>query len=113
MATRIGINGFGRMGRLALRAGWGRPDLEFVHINEIAGGPATAAHLLTFDSVHGRWDRTVDAGESSLRSTDVREFSAATTPGEVPGRRPASTSCSSAPGSSERPRRSTRTSTPA
>jgi glyceraldehyde 3-phosphate dehydrogenase len=85
MATRIGINGFGRMGRLALRAGWGRPDLEFVHINEIAGGPATAAHLLTFDSVHGRWDRTVDAGESSLQ-IDGRsvEFSAVTMPGEVP-----------------------------
>jgi glyceraldehyde 3-phosphate dehydrogenase len=40
MATRIGINGFGRMGRLSLRAGWGRPGLEFVHINEVAGGPA-------------------------------------------------------------------------
>ena len=57
MPARIGINGFGRMGRLALRAGWGRPDLQFVHINEVAGGPETAAHLLTFDSVHGRWDR--------------------------------------------------------
>ena len=43
MPIRIGINGFGRMGRLALRAGWGRPGLEFVLINEIAGGPATAA----------------------------------------------------------------------
>lgn len=39
MPTRIGINGFGRMGRLALRAGWGRPALEFVHINEVSGGP--------------------------------------------------------------------------
>ena len=35
MATRIGINGFGRMGRLALRAGWGNPDLAFVHVKEI------------------------------------------------------------------------------
>ena len=51
------------MGRLALRAGWGRPDLEFVHINEVAGGPETAAHLLTFDSVHGRWDRRVEVGD--------------------------------------------------
>jgi len=57
VSTRIGINGFGRMGRLALRAGWGRPNLQFVHINEIAGGPEAAAHLLTFDSVHGRWGR--------------------------------------------------------
>lgn len=61
MTTRIGINGFGRMGRLALRAGWGRPDLAFVHINEVAGGPETAAHLLTFDSVHGRWPHAVTA----------------------------------------------------
>jgi glyceraldehyde 3-phosphate dehydrogenase len=45
------------MGRLAFRAGWGRPDVQFVHINEVAGGPETAAHLLTFDSVHGRWNR--------------------------------------------------------
>jgi glyceraldehyde 3-phosphate dehydrogenase len=85
MTTRIGINGFGRMGRLALRAGWGRPDLEFVHINEIAGGPPTAAHLLTFDSVHGRWDRPVEASEDAL-SVDGRSvaFSAAATPGGAP-----------------------------
>jgi len=85
MAIRLGINGFGRMGRLALRAGWGRPDLEFVHINEIAGGPPTAAHLLTFDSVHGRWDRPVEASEDAL-SVDGRSiaFSAAATPGAVP-----------------------------
>ena len=44
--TRVGINGFGRMGRLALRAGWGGADLNFAHINEIAGDAATAAHLL-------------------------------------------------------------------
>ncbi len=66
MSIRIGINGFGRMGRLALRAGWSCPDLSFVHINEVAGGPATAAHLLTFDSVHGRWPRQVDAAESRI-----------------------------------------------
>lgn len=52
---RVGINGFGRMGRLLLRAAWDWPDLEFAHINEIKGGPQTAAHLLKFDSVHGRW----------------------------------------------------------
>ena len=37
MTVRIGINGFGRMGRLALRAAWGWPDLEFVHVNEVEG----------------------------------------------------------------------------
>jgi glyceraldehyde 3-phosphate dehydrogenase len=59
MATRVGINGFGRMGRLAFRAGWDRPEIEFVHLNEIAGDGVTSAHLLTFDSVHGRWNRDV------------------------------------------------------
>ncbi len=44
--TRIGINGFGRMGRLALRAAWDGPDLEFAHVNELHGDAATAAHLL-------------------------------------------------------------------
>jgi glyceraldehyde 3-phosphate dehydrogenase len=53
--TRIGINGFGRMGRLALRAAWGGPELEFAHVNELKGDAGVAAHLLTFDSVHGRW----------------------------------------------------------
>ena len=50
MTIRIGINGFGRIGRLALRAAWAFPDLEFVLINELKGGPEAAAHLLTFDS---------------------------------------------------------------
>ena len=78
MAIRVGINGFGRMGRLALRAGWGRPGLEFVHINEMAGGPETAAHLLTFDSVHGRWSRHVEAGGGQIAiDGDAVAFSAA------------------------------------
>ncbi|MDX2257241.1 MAG: ArsJ-associated glyceraldehyde-3-phosphate dehydrogenase [Pseudanabaenaceae cyanobacterium bins.39] len=55
MAVRVGINGFGRIGRLVLRAGWDFPELEFVHINEVKGGVEAAAHLLKFDSVHGRW----------------------------------------------------------
>ncbi len=55
MALAIGINGFGRMGRLTLRAAWGEPGLDFVHINEPAADAATLAHLLNFDSVHGRW----------------------------------------------------------
>ena len=66
MPIRVGINGFGRMGRLALRAGWHRPDLDFVHVNEIAGGPDTAAHLLTFDAVHGRWTEPVSSALDAL-----------------------------------------------
>lgn len=85
MATRIGINGFGRMGRLALRAGWDRPDVRFVHVNEIAGGPDTAAHLLTFDSVHGRWPQAVHHAEAELRIGDRHlSYSAVPTPGQVP-----------------------------
>ncbi|MEA3273790.1 MAG: ArsJ-associated glyceraldehyde-3-phosphate dehydrogenase [Pseudomonadota bacterium] len=56
MSIRIGINGFGRMGRLALRAGWGRDELELMQVNEIACDAAGSAHLLQFDSVHGTWD---------------------------------------------------------
>jgi len=67
MAVRVGINGFGRMGRLVLRAAWGWPELAFVHINEVKGGPETAAHLLTFDSVHGRWSRDVRADGAQVR----------------------------------------------
>lgn len=47
------------MGRLAFRAGWNCPEIEFVHLNEIGGDGKTSAHLLYFDSVHGRWNREV------------------------------------------------------
>ena len=63
MTLKIGINGFGRIGRLALRAAWDWPDVSFVHINDPGGDAATLAHLLNFDSVHGRW--THDAGHDS------------------------------------------------
>ena len=61
MPVCVGINGFGRMGRLALRAAFGNPDFAVVHINEAKGGPDTAAHLLEFDSVHGRWPMPIEA----------------------------------------------------
>jgi len=66
MATHIGINGFGRIRRLAFRAGWARPELEFVHLNEIGGDGVTSGHLLYFDSVHGRWNREVQADADRL-----------------------------------------------
>jgi len=58
---KVGINGFGRIGRLALRAAWAWPEMEFVAINDSGADAATLAHLLNFDSVHGRWDREADA----------------------------------------------------
>ncbi len=66
MTTRIGINGFGRMGRLVLRAAWDRADIEFVHINDPAGDATTFAHLLTFDSIHGRWAFTASSQGNSI-----------------------------------------------
>jgi len=83
--TRIAINGFGRMGRLALRAAWQRPGLEFVHINEIKGGPATAAHLLNFDSVHGRWHHEAASTSGSIEIEDASiPFTDAPDPSAVP-----------------------------
>jgi glyceraldehyde-3-phosphate dehydrogenase (arsenate-transferring) len=66
MTTRIGINGFGRMGRLTLRALWQWPELELVCINDPAGDTATLAHLLNYDSVHGRWTEDASADGSTM-----------------------------------------------
>ncbi len=52
---RIAINGFGRMGRLAMRHAFDWPEIEIVHINEISTDAYGSAHLLNFDSAHGRW----------------------------------------------------------
>jgi glyceraldehyde 3-phosphate dehydrogenase len=65
MTIRVAINGFGRIGRCVLRAGWSNPDIEFVHINDLTDGP-TLAHLLEFDSVHGRFAAPVRAVEGGL-----------------------------------------------
>lgn len=85
MSIKVGINGFGRMGRLALRAALDWPEFEIVHINEIKGGAECAAHLLEFDSVHGRWGRQIEHDDSSL-SIDGKaiSFSEYKAPGEVP-----------------------------
>jgi glyceraldehyde 3-phosphate dehydrogenase len=76
---RVGINGMGRIGRLALRAAFGAAErgaddpragnrLEVVHVNEIKGGAAAIAHLLAFDSVQGRWRTDIAAeGEDTIR----------------------------------------------
>ena len=61
MTINIGINGFGRMGRLALRESWGSTEFRVAHINEKAGDAVSAAHLLHFDSIHGTWEHSVSA----------------------------------------------------
>lgn len=87
MTAAIGINGFGRMGRLAVRAGWGAPGLSFTHINETKGGAAAAAHLLNFDSIHGRWPRQARAdGDRIFVGERALTFSQHAKPGDVPWR---------------------------
>ncbi|MGE0421613.1 MAG: ArsJ-associated glyceraldehyde-3-phosphate dehydrogenase [Reyranellaceae bacterium] len=93
---RVGIKGMGRMGRLALRAAFGgvaRPAddpraanrLDVVHVNEIKGGAAATAHLLEFDSIHGRWHAAFGVEDDSAIRIDNRRlgFSAVAEPGAV------------------------------
>jgi glyceraldehyde 3-phosphate dehydrogenase len=65
MAIRIGINGFGRIGRNMLRASWNDPDIEYVAVNDITDAK-TLAHLLKYDSVLGTFKQTVEATEDSV-----------------------------------------------
>jgi glyceraldehyde 3-phosphate dehydrogenase len=84
MTARIGINGFGRIGRLVVRALAGNPDLTLVHINEPFADPATAAHLLEFDTVHGRFDTDITTDGSSLHiEGSPVGYSSHDTPGAV------------------------------
>lgn len=66
MTIKVGINGFGRIGRLALRAAFDWPELEFVLINDVAGDTTTLAHLLEFDSIQGRWHHEVAVDDKSM-----------------------------------------------
>ncbi|MCK4852114.1 MAG: aldehyde dehydrogenase, partial [Candidatus Omnitrophica bacterium] len=65
MAVKIGINGFGRIGRNVFKIIEKRDDMEVVSINDLTDA-GTLAHLLKYDSVHGRFDGTVEAGDSSI-----------------------------------------------
>jgi glyceraldehyde 3-phosphate dehydrogenase len=83
--VRVGINGFGRMGRLALRAAWGKGGFDVVHVNEVKGDTVAGAHLLEFDSVHGRWPVPIAATADAILVDGRRiGFSAATSPREIP-----------------------------
>jgi glyceraldehyde 3-phosphate dehydrogenase len=66
MAIRVGINGFGRMGRLSMRVAWEMPEIEIVRVNDPAGDAATLAHLLNYDSVHGRWTHDATSAGDTL-----------------------------------------------
>jgi glyceraldehyde 3-phosphate dehydrogenase len=93
----VGINGMGRIGRLAMRTAFGgmpRPAgdpraanrLDIVHVNELKGGAAATAHLLEFDSIHGRWHGSfgVEDGKAIIVDNKRFGFSAAAAPGDVP-----------------------------
>ena len=94
---KVGINGMGRIGRLALRAAMGAAErqaddpragnrLEVVHLNELKGGAAATAHLLAFDSVQGKWRADIRAeGEDTIRIDDrTLSFSSHATAAEIP-----------------------------
>ncbi len=94
---RVGINGMGRIGRLALRAAMGAADrqsddprsgnrLEVVHLNELKGGIAATAHLLAFDTVQGKWRENIRVeGEDTILIGDkTLSFSTHATPAEIP-----------------------------
>jgi len=94
---RVGINGMGRIGRLALRSALGAMHrleddpragnrLDIAHVNEIKGDAAVAAHLLEFDSLHGRWrsNLSADGNDAIVIGNRRIGFSAASLPGEVP-----------------------------
>ncbi|BAN00996.1 ArsJ-associated glyceraldehyde-3-phosphate dehydrogenase [Ilumatobacter coccineus] len=85
MTTRIGINGFGRIGRLVVRGLRQYDDLELVHVNELSGDASVAAHLLDFDTVHGRFGGDISSTDDTI-TIDGHEvaYSSHDAPGDVP-----------------------------
>ena len=72
MSIKLGINGFGRIGRLVLRASLVNPDVEVVALNDLTDS-ATMAHLFIYDSVHGKVDRQVAAKDNAMAEDDEEE----------------------------------------
>ena len=64
--VRIGINGFGRIGRNVFRAGFNRPGVEFVAVNDLPTPLKTHAHLLKYDSIHGIFEPKVEVGQDAI-----------------------------------------------
>ena len=65
-SMKLGINGFGRIGRGVFRALWGRNGSDLVYVNKPAGDAHAAAHRLVFDSVHGRWNQAVNGNSRGV-----------------------------------------------
>ena len=66
MSIKVGINGFGRIGRLVLRAGVNNPDIEFVGINDPFIDPEYMVYMAKYDTVHGRFDGAIAAKDGKL-----------------------------------------------
>ena len=72
------------MGRLGLRAGWDNPAYEITHINELHATPEIAAHLLEYDTVHGRWDHDISYDDENLYIDGNRvKYSRVASPAEI------------------------------
>ncbi len=85
MTVRVGINGFGRIGRLAVRALALHPELELAHINECHADAQTSAHLLEFDTVHGRFEANITSTDAEIAINDQRvTYTSASTPASIP-----------------------------
>lgn len=85
MAIKVGINGFGRIGRNVFRAAMNRDDLEIVAVNDLTNA-CTLAHLLQFDSVHGTLEADIYANEERefrVNGRDIKAF-ALPDPGSIP-----------------------------
>lgn len=84
MSVKIGINGFGRIGRMVFRAALKHPDIEVVAINDLTDA-ATMAHLLSYDSVHGKLDNTIKAEDKAIIIDDRKvAYSACKDPADIP-----------------------------
>ena len=66
MSIKVGINGFGRIGRLVFRAGIGRDDIEFVGINDPFMTPDYMAYMLRYDTMHGQFDGTIEYTDDAI-----------------------------------------------
>ena len=66
MSIKVGINGFGRIGRLVFRAGISRSDIEFVGINDPFMTPDYMAYMLRYDTMHGQFDGTIEYTDDAI-----------------------------------------------
>ena len=85
MAIKIGINGFGRIGRLVFRAGLNNPNIEFVGINDPFMTPDYMAYMLRYDTMHGRYEGKIEYTDDAI-IVDGKEvkFFACMNPAEIP-----------------------------